>query len=479
MEEYLELLRNKEWRLNNLYWISDKSGAIVKFKFNKEQKQFFDEQHSRNIILKARQLGFTTYKCIEQLDAAIFENAKCAMIAHSLHDAARLFREKVKFAYDLLPDFIRTANPAKNDRSGELVFANGGSISVGTSFRGGTLAYLHVSEFGKICAKYPHKAQEIVTGAFEAVPLGANLTIESTAEGKSGYFYDYCQTAENLKLSGKPLTNLDFKFHFFSWFDNPDYELDGKVSKETLEYFEKLGLSHLNSRKKAWYQAKALILGEDVKREYPTVSAEAFEQSLEGAYYINQFKNLYAENRICKLPKNEHLQVNTAWDLGVGDSTAIWFWQEVGENLHIIDYYEMNGEGLSHYIDVLRDKSYYYGKHFAPHDIANRDLTGDGKSRKEFASELGLHFEVIPRSSVEMGIEAVRKLLHRCTFDESLSEGINHLQSYRKAWNDKYGVWANKPLHDDHSHAADAFRYLALSYEMRERKLEGRKFKMG
>ena len=480
-EQFFEAMRSKEWRLNNLYFITDKNGQRVKFKFNREQADYFRNRHTRDIILKARQLGFTTLKCIEQLDAAIFENAKCAMITHSLNDSNRLFREKVKYAYDNLPDFIREANPAKNDRAGELVFKNGGSLSVGTSFRGGTLAYLHISEFGKICAKYPHKAQEIVTGAFEAVPITGSLTIESTAEGRAGYFYEYCQAAENLKLSGKQLTPLDYKFHFFSWVDNPDYELQGVgLTQETIDYFDSLGLSGLKPEKKSWYQAKAIALGSDVKREYPTTPNEAFEQSLDGAYYSNQIKQLYANGRICKLPDNSHLPVNTAWDLGVGDSTAIWFWRNVGEEVHIIDYYEFNGEGLGHYVDVLKSKGYEYGNHYAPHDIANRDLSGDGKSRKELAYEMyGIDFKVIPRSSIEMGIEAVRKLLPTCVFDEWLTVGINHLASYRKAWNDKYGVWADKPLHDEHSHAADAFRYLALSFESRERKMTGVKFKLG
>mgnify|MGYP003588060324 FL=1 len=480
-EDLFELLDNKEWRLNNLYYITDKNGHQVLFNFNKEQAAFFESQHTRNIILKARQLGFTTLKCIEQLDAAIFDNDKCAMITHSLNDSNRLFREKIKYAYDRLPDFIKQANPAANDRSGELVFANGGSVSVSTSFRGGTLASLHISEFGKICAKYPQKADEIVTGAIEAVPLNGNVTIESTAEGRAGYFYEYCQSAENLKLSGKIPTELDYAFHFFSWFDNPDYEISGvELTQDTIDYFDSLGLSGLKQEKKAWYQLKALALGENIKREYPTTPAEAFEQSLEGAYYANQIKQLYAEKRICKLPDNSHLPVNTAWDLGVGDSTAIWFWREVGDEVHVIDYYEMNGEGLRHYVDVLKSKGYEYGKHYAPHDIANRDLSGDGKSRKELALELyGINFEVIPRSSIEMGIEVVRKLLPSCAFDETLSVGINHLASYRKAWNDKYGVWSDKPLHDQHSHAADAFRYLALSFEKRERKMTARKFKLG
>lgn len=150
--EHLALLRDKLWRLNHLYWITNKEGKPVRFKMTPEQLEYFEGMHTRNIILKARQLGFTTEVCIIQLDAALFEAAKCALIAHTLNDAKRLFREKIKYAYEKLPDEIKAANPASNDASGELVFSKGGSLYISTSFRGGTLRYLHVSEFGKIYA---------------------------------------------------------------------------------------------------------------------------------------------------------------------------------------------------------------------------------------------------------------------------------------------------------------------------------------
>uniref|UniRef100_A0A3B0LU08 Uncharacterized protein n=1 Tax=Arsenophonus endosymbiont of Trialeurodes vaporariorum TaxID=235567 RepID=A0A3B0LU08_9GAMM len=152
---HLALLRNKFWRLNHLYWITDKTDKSIRFNMTPEQLTYLGGMHTRNIMLKARQLGFTTEVCIIQLDAALFESAKCTLIAHTLIDAKRLFREKVKYAYDKLPAEIKAANPASNDSAGELVFKKGGSLYISTSFRSGTLSYLHISEFGKICAKYP------------------------------------------------------------------------------------------------------------------------------------------------------------------------------------------------------------------------------------------------------------------------------------------------------------------------------------
>lgn len=138
--EHLKLLRDRFWRLNNLYFITDKQGKKVRFRMTQEQVDYFQGMHTRNIILKARQLGFTTLVCIVQLDAALFEAAKCALIAHTLSDAKRLFREKVKYAYDHLPKEIKAANPARNDAAGELVFSKGGSLYVSTSFRGARCA---------------------------------------------------------------------------------------------------------------------------------------------------------------------------------------------------------------------------------------------------------------------------------------------------------------------------------------------------
>ncbi len=101
-----------------------------------------------------------------------------------------------------------------------------------------------------------------------------------------------------------------------------------------------------------------------MKREYPTIPAEAFQQSVEGAYYAKQFRWLYTNKRIGQIPDNSHLPVHTFWDIGVGDSTAIWFVREVGEEFHIIDYYENSGEGLRHYMKVLKDRGYEYGEHW-------------------------------------------------------------------------------------------------------------------
>lgn len=480
--EHQALLRDRFWRLNNLYFITDKSGKKVRFRMTQEQIDYFQGMHTRNIILKARQLGFTTLVCIIQLDAALFESAKCALIAHTLNDAKRLFREKIKYAYDQLPPEIKKANPARNDAVGELVFDKGGSLYISTSFRGGTLRYLHVSEFGKICAKYPDKAREIVTGAFEAVAADCFVTIESTAEGRAGYFFDYSRTAEKQQLSGTPLGLLDWKFFFFSWWRNAQYALEaaGKIPQRLADYFVELESKYgikTTPEQRAWYHAKEKTLGDDMKREYPSIPAEAFQQSVEGAYYAKQFAKLYAQQRIGELPDNSHQPVHTFWDIGVGDSTAIWFVRLVGEEFHVIDYYENSGEGLRHYMKKLKDKGYTYGDHWGPHDIDNREFGSDGKTRREIAregyefdgSKYQVRFKVVPKLGVDDGIDHVREILPHCAFNQpTCEEGISCLENYRKEWDDKRGCWKDKPLHDWSSHGADAFRYFAVAMGRRK-----------
>jgi hypothetical protein len=472
-QELIDNLGDWRWRINNLYYITDKSGQKVLFQLNEQQLHFFENMHYRNIILKARQLGFTTFMMIFMLDACLFnDNTKCAVIAHTRDDATRLFREKIEFAYESLPESLRQMMPATIGRAGEYVFANASSISVGTSFRGGTLTYLHVSEFGKICARYPHKAKEIVTGAFEAVSQDCVITIESTAEGKSGYFFDYCKAAEIRQKKGMPTGRMDWELFFYPWHNNSDYTLDEDYEApiRLIEYSQSLGKKYgirLSSGQIAWYSKKEATLGADIKREYPSTPDEAFEQSVEGAYYKRQIDNIYAQGRLTSVPFETSALVHTFWDLGVSDMTCIWFIQQVGREYRVIDYYENSGEGLAFYRDILDKKAkkhgYSYGLHVAPHDISHREL-GTGLSRIEQAATLGIKFEVADKLSIADGIEACRAVLPLCWFDERKTEkGFTGLQAYRKEWDDKYGVWKSKPCHDDASHPSDAFRTFAVA----------------
>lgn len=463
--EVRERLGDWRWRLNNLYWITDEDGNRCRFEMNWAQADLFDEMHFMNAILKARQLGFTTFIQLFMLDACIFNsNIRAGTIAHTLDDATVIFRDKVKFPYNNLPGGLQAAVPVTKDTSNELLLGNNSSVRVGTSLRSGTLQYLHISEYGKICAKYPDKAEEVRTGALNTVAAGQVVFVESTAEGQEGHFYELCETARAKQRRGDGLSSLDFKFHFYPWWLEPDYTLDpaGVVIPAEMEtYFGKLSTEYgidLTDGQKAWYVKKAETQQTKMKREYPSTPDEAFESSVEGAYYADLLAKADIEGRIGNVPYEPSLPVETWWDLGIGDAMSIWFVQRFQRELRVIDHYSNTGEGLPHYAAKLQEKGYVYSRHCAPHDIAVREL-GSGKSRLDTAKVLGIKFEVGDLASVEDGIEAVRSVLPRCWFDEAkCAEGLKSLRHYRKEWDEKLATFKNRPRHDWSSHDADAFR---------------------
>lgn len=189
----------------------------------------------------------------------------------------------------------------------------------------------------------------------------------------------------------------------------------------------------------------------------------SFQAGAAGSYYGVMMEAAEREGRICDLPYDPALKVDTWWDLGVGDSTVIWFAQNHMQGVRLIDHYENSGEGLKHYIDVLAKRGYTYGRHIAPHDIAVREL-GSGKSRIETAQGLGLNFDVAANLPIDDGINAVRMLLPRCWFDRTKCQrGIDALLSYHKDWDDRLGNYRDRPVHDWSSDSADAFRMGAIS----------------
>lgn len=478
-----ELFSDRRWRLNHLYTIRDKQGVAIPFVMNGSQETLLADLWYLNVILKARQRGFTTLIQLMMLDACLFNsNTSAGIVAHNREDAEAFFEDKIKFAYDQLDPEIKKAIPATQDSAKSLTFANGSRIRVGTSLRSGTLQYLHVSEFGKVCALFPSKAKEIVTGAFNTVQAGQFIAVESTAEGQGGYFHDMVMEAKKHAEMQRPLTPLDFKLHFFPWFDDPGYALSDEDTAKVLltedqeRYFDKmdsLGIA-LTPNQEAWYVKKLAIQKDEMKREYPATVEEAFEASIEGAYYSEQMKRVRKDGRICRVPV-ETCPVDTFWDLGINDDMCIWFRQKVGPEHRFIDYYSNSGEGFDHYYRVLKEmgdeRGWSYGTHFMPHDAEQRRLGRAAKTARELAIEAGIRpITVVGRiPSEQVGVEAVRAYLARCWFDESsTTEGIWCLDNYRKEWDEDRGVFKDRPRHDKASHGAKAFETAAVSRDMFE-----------
>ena len=491
-EELERCLADPEWRLFSgaLYQIivkgegdDDDESFVQPFKPNRAQRRFIKRLWHRNLILKARQLGFTTLIAIMWLDHALFNgNQRCGMIAQDRETAEAIFRDKVVFAYDHLPEEIRERFPLARASTKELLFAhNNSSLRVATSVRGVTIHRLHVSEFGKICAKFPQKAEEVVTGSFQAVPLSGIIVVESTAEGTDGEFYKMCQRAQALVTGKALLTRSQYRFHFYAWWQDPSYTMDPggvAISNELIDYFneiEQLMGCKIDGGQRAWYAEKQRndFAGAEERmwREYPSSPGEAFQQSVAGSYFAKELMHLRKRGGITQVPTLD-LPVYTFWDIGRSDGTAIWFMQMLGQEDRFIWYYEGHNEDLRHYAHELQKRGYLYGAHFLPHDADHKRLSDYNKSTKEQLQLLlpGQTFFIVPVISQLMtGIYAARKHLKTAWFDlDGTKEGIEKLTHYKKKWSTADARYLDETPDKSNgcSEGADAFRQYAQAKEL-------------
>lgn len=216
--------------------------------------------------------------------------------------------------------------------------------------------------------------------------------------------------------------------------------------------------------------AKKEMMPEQYEQEFEC----SFSAAIVGAYYGPLIALAEKEGRIVSLPVERALPVHTAWDLGVSDSTAVWFFQvSPGGEIRVVDYLEDAGQGLDYYVRALRERDYLYGTHLAPHDIRVREL-GTGKSRLESAKSLGVSFSVAPNLPLADGINAARLIIPRCWFDQhKCAKGLEALRQYRRVYNERTACFGAVPHHDWTSHAADAFRYLAVGMDLCQRESLG------
>lgn len=469
------------WRLNNLYAIVDEDGKRVPFRLNWAQERLLEDMHLQNVILKARQLGFTTAIQIFMLDQCVFHsNVRAGTIAHTLTDAQAIFRDKIRFPFDSLPDALRNRRALIRDSANELALNNNSVIRVATSHRSGTLQFLHISEYGKLCARYPEKAREVRTGALNTVQAGQYVFIESTAEGQEGHFFDLCDTAQSQARLGSKLSPLDFKFHFFPWWKAPKYRLDPEgiaIPEEMARYFAKIEESdgiELDAAQKAWYVKKAATQAGDMKREFPSTPREAFEASLEGSYYGALIEAAEQQGRIGTFKADPGYPVYSVWDIGRSHYTSIWFWQRLPNRCRCVGFFQDNNVGMPYYAKEVqrlydengwkRDVGNVAACDYVPHDARVTEW-GSDKTRIEQMVAKGLRPRIATEMSIQDGINAVHATIPICEFDEEgCSEGLRVLKAYRREWDEDGGRWRDKPRDDWAADGADAFRYLSAAY---------------
>lgn len=471
-QEFIDTkLSSKLWRLDNLYTIIDKDGNKRIMRLNSAQKKVLKKfKHNKKIILKSRQQGISTLYLAYYLDSCIFTENFSAGIQSVGQDEADKLAKRAELMWEEFDPDIKELLGIKltsNNQKG-MSFSNKSILKIG-NFRGDTLQGLHVSELGKIAKKYPDKARELKTGAFQAVGKNNKITVESTAEGRSGLFYEMWTKAEIKSLQKATLTPIDFQAIFLSWLEDPDCTLDQKVPipRELEEYFAALEAEldiTLTKEQKWWYTAKKTEeLGDDMMQEYPATPDEAFMSIRDGSYYARFYKKeIVGNKRIVPDLYDPNLQTHVAVDLGMNDTTVMVFFQKYGKELRIVDEYHNSGEDLEHYASVLKSKGYTYGDIWLPHDAKVREL-GTGKSRLHRFRELGISGRLVRKDKVHTGIEQVRKQIPHMWIDEKLTYIHDTFINYSKQWDDKLGVWKDKPLHDEWSNPADAIRYMCVA----------------
>lgn len=490
----LEHMSDPRWRWQHLYWIKDKDGKHVQFTLRPAIEQFIADMHTRNVILKARQHGFSTFILIYFLDTMLFTpGTEAVLLAHRKQAAKKLFDSKIAYPYNHMPEMLRMAKPViehgvertKCTTVESIQFANGSSLLTEVSARSGTFQLLHLSEYGPLCTDSPQKADEVKGGSLATAHERALVFIESTAKGAIGDFYDRCKDGRSLttdrREAHKPLSKLEYKFHFFGWWINPEYRERTGYVEETdrdKEYFEKventMGIK-LDPEQRSWYIITKRSFKGNMKSEYPSTPDEAFEASIQGAYYGERMELLAERGQICRVPHLPGSMVHTAWDIGY--TTAVWFFQKLGPAIHLIRYHEAQGLGMDGWRDVLDkfkdQEGYHYGQHFAPFDVTTQNGVKiiSGQGILDAAEQAGIHFEQLPLeiSVTGQGIPRTRDTLPLCYFDRANCErGLWCLRTYHEEVNaslstDDNPVYTGRPAKGPESHGADAFRYLTMA----------------
>jgi len=469
--EFMErFLPNKLWRMNNLYTIVNKFGERVPFVMNRSQLRVYSAslEHPRLLILKSRQQGISTFWLLCFLDDGMFiDDLSIGLMAQGKDEAGTLLT-RAKLGWNTFNGDIKKflSLSINKDNSDEIGLTNGSTIFIRTSFRSATLQRLHISEYGKICNKFPERAKETKTGTLQAIAPGNPTIIESTAEGINDFkrMWDATEGRDPKSLGPKEFYGI-----FLSWLDDPDCvsDTDRIPTLDQQKYFADLEAQlkrKISRQQRNFWIDQYQELGEATFQEYPATPEEAFKAIRDGSFYDALYKRkVLARNR--RLPKlyDENLPVEVFMDLGMNDDFVMGYVQIFGKEVRLINEYVNSGEGLEHYVNHMNAQSYPIARVYGPHDIEVRELS-TGKSRKARLRELGVRNVVtLPRMPVQTGIELVRAMLDNFWIDSQCTYIHDCFQNYSKEWDAKLEVWKDKPLHNEWSHGADMVRMIALS----------------
>lgn len=388
----------------------------------------FHDCGKRWIVLVLHRRAGKTVACINHLirDAVKIQGAKFAYIAPT-------YKQAKSVAWDYLKQFSRPIPGIKiNESELRIDYPNGSRITLygadnPDSLRG-------IALWGVVFDEYSQQPSNIFSEIIRpalADHQGYAIWI-GTPKGKNEFWRLY----EGLDYEGKKRDDLDKWLRLLLTVDQTD-----TIKPTELE------------------DARKSMTEEEYLQEWFC----SFEASIKGAYYAREVAEARRSGRIGIVPYDPILPVHTFWDLGISDYTTIGFFQLVGNEKRMIDYYENHGQGLNHYTKIIKEKPYTYGSHNFPHDVEVREL-GSGKSRKEILEALGLQVSVVPNLPIMDGINAGRLTFATLFIDAvNCQKFIDSISQYRQEWDDSKGAFRDKPLHDWTSHAADMYRYFSVT----------------
>ncbi len=480
------------WRLRRIYSILDRRGKLVSFEPTEEQIEVIVAIHLRGwrriLIPKARQLGMSTVLVLISLDMATFNEGLCAALVDKRgEDAEKKMREKAVVAVNAWADWVRKDHRVEEKTASRLGLRRvdgGKAISryeVGVNFRGGTVQFLHVSEWGWIQANDLTRSKEILAGCLPAAEKGT-IVVETTWEGgKGGDVWPFVEEA--LSTPPDQAGPETWRLLFFSWWSCPEYATpDGYVDDASAAYLDgkERELGHAFSKEqRRWYAGMRRKLKRLALQEYPTTLDECWHAPVSGSIYgeeLDRLRSLGRTGRAFDYLRDRPLF--TSWDLGMSDYTSIWLLQTNGTELLWLDWHESEGQPASHYAGVILKWENEYKpitRHFLPHDAGRREL-GSGLSYLDTLGRLSMaNVTVVPQTTdIWWGIGNVRELLARSTFHERCGtrrrgaegsermSGLECLEAYRRRTEaGPSGALYEAPVHDHASHTADAARTFA------------------
>lgn len=260
---------------------------------------------------------------------------------------------------------------------------------------------------------------------------------------------------------GTPKGKNEFHRIYESALNNPEWTailrtIDDSLRDEVGETIENLRQALEDDRRLV---AQGLMTQDEFDQEWYC----SFTAAIKGAYYAREIQQARTDKRIRLIPYDRALKVHDVWDLGTGNKLAIGFYQRVMNEFRMIDYWEGNHQdGIPQAIKACKDKPYVYGKHFAPHDIRATEI-GSGMTRHDIAKGLGWIFEITPEITINKGIEQGKLFWSKLWIDEkNCGIWLDAVSQYHQEWDDRRGMFIDKPYHDWSSHPADVHRYASL-----------------